>query len=340
MTAVTSFARELSRFLGTYMPSERGASSHTIASYRDAFSLFLRYMRDEVGMVAEDVELDDMSADVVTGFLGWVEEVRGCSASTRNVRLAAIRSFAGFLQYEQPQMMEQWQRILSIRAKKVPGPSVSYAKTDGIRLILAQPDVTTRSGRRDLAMLAVMYDVGARVSEVCSLTPRSVRLDNPPTLTVVGKGRKARVVPLSSDCARMLGTYMDETGLHDPARNGAPLFSNRGGGRLTRAGVSYILGKHVRAARSVDPAAVPEGFSCHSMRHSRAMGLLEADVNLVYIRDMLGHSSVQTTEIYARADGRRKREAIESAYRRVSNGLEPIWLENGDLLKWLESLGR
>lgn len=338
--AVTDFARELSRFLGVYMPAQRGSSANTVASYRDAFALLLTYMRDELGVPAESVTLSDLDADVVGGFLDWLEEARRCSAATRNVRLAALKSFATFLQYEQPQMMEQWQRVLSIKAKRTPKPAVCYAKTDGIRLLLAQPDTSTCAGRRDLALLALMYDAAARVSEICSLTPKSVRLDSPPTLTIVGKGGKVRVVPLSSDDASILTTYMEESGLLLPENNCRPLFSNRSGDRLTRAGVGYILGKYVDAARMVDPNAIPEGFSCHSMRHSRAMNLLEADVNLVYIRDLLGHSSVTTTEIYARTDGRKRREAIERASEAVSNGIEPVWLENGDLLKWLESLGR
>ncbi len=338
--AVTDFARELSRFLGVYMPSQRGSSANTIASYRDAFALLLTYMRDELGVPAESVALSDLDADVVIGFLDWLEEARCCSAATRNVRLAALKSFAAFLQYEQPQMMEQWQRVLSIKAKKTPKPAVCYAKTDGMRLLLAQPDASTCAGRRDLALLALMYDAAARVSEICDLTPKSVRLDSPPTLTIVGKGGKVRVVPLSTDDASILATYMEENGLFLPENNCRPLFSNRSGGRLTRAGVGYILSKYVAAAREIDPDAIPEGFSCHSMRHSRAMSLLEADVNLVYIRDLLGHSSVTTTEIYARTDSRKRREAIERASKAVSNGIEPVWLENGDLLKWLESLGR
>ena len=338
--ATTAFARELSRFLGVYMPSGRGASTHTIASYRDTFSLLLRYLRDERGTDAESVELGHLSAENVAGFLEWVEEARGCSPSTRNVRLAAVKSFARFLQYEQPQMMEQWQRLLAMRAKRTPAPAVTYAKTDGIRLLLAQPDTSSPHGRRDLAMLALMYDTGARVSEVCNLTPKSVRLDEPATATIVGKGGKARVVPLSPDEAAILETYMSENGLMDPASNARPLFANRSGGKLTSAGVRYILKKYAAMAREADPTAIPERFTCHSVRHSRAMGLLEADVNLVYIRDLLGHSTVQTTEVYARADGKRKREALERAHAKVSNGLEPIWIENGDLLKWLESLGR
>lgn len=338
--AVTDFARELSRFLGIYMPSQRGASPNAIASYRDAFALFLNYLRSELGMPAESVSLEDVDADIVTGYLDWLERRRGCSAASRNVRLAALKSFASYLQYEQPQMMERWQRMLSIRAKKAKKSAVCYAKTEGIRLLLAQPDTAIRSGRRDLALLALMYDAAARVSETCDLTPKSVRLDKPPTLTIVGKGGKARIVPLSPDNASILETYMEENGLLLPESNDEPLFQNRSGEKITRAGIGYILAKHVAAAREVDGSLIPEGFSCHSMRHSRAMNLLEANVNLVYIRDLLGHSSVTTTEIYARTDGRKKREAIEKASKVVSNGLEPIWLENGNLLKWLESLGK
>jgi site-specific recombinase XerD len=330
----------ITAFLGSYLPGEKGTSPHTLASYRDTFSLMLRFCNSERGISAERFVLSDFTAELIVDFLAWLEDTRNSSSATKNVRLAAIRSFAAYLQYIEPIRLAELQKILSIPVKRTAKPHISYAKTDGIRLLLAMPDTSTASGRRDLALLSLMYDCAARVSEITHLTPSCIRLDNPPTVQITGKGGKARVVPLSEGEAQLLFQYMEENDLTAPFAMQYPLFSNRGGGQLTSAGVAYILKRYVTMARKVDPIAIPEGFSCHSMRHSRSMHLLESGVALVYIRDILGHTSVQTTEIYARADGRRKRDAIEAAYQSVLPGNDPVWLTNKGLLEWLRNFNR
>lgn len=337
---INDFSYRLSRFLGSYQPAERGASPHTISSYRDTFVLMLAFARDEMGICAEKLFLKDFDAGFVRDFLDWLEDNRGCTASTRNVRLAAIKSFARYLQYVEPAYMSQWQLILAIPAKKAAAHVPTYAKPDGIRLLLAQPDTSTARGRRDLALMTLMFACAARVSEVTRLTPASLRLDAPSTATIVGKGNKTRVSPLAPDEARILASYMEENGLLDSASMQRPLFFNRSGEKLTSAGVSYIVRKYAAMAHGIDPTAMPENFTCHSIRHSKAMALLEADVNIVYIRDLLGHSSVKTTEIYARVDGRRKREAIAAAYGSVLPTEDPVWTVDKGLLAWLKNFNK
>jgi integrase/recombinase XerD len=332
----TDFAYYLSAFFTKYLPHECGSSPNTVSSYRDTFLLLLGYLRDEKGVRIERLQLQDFHKDLIRDFLDWIETGRHCSAATRNVRLTAIHSFFRYLQFEYPDFLLEWQKILDIPKKKTERGTLTYMTLEGIKLLLQMPDRRTKSGRRDVALLSLMYDTGARVQEIADLTPSMVRLSAPSTIKLLGKGKKARIVPLMEKQADILSRYMIENRLNSPNANQYPLFSGRRGGeKLTRAGISYILGKYVAMARALDASLVPPKFSPHCLRHSKAMHLLQSGVNLVYIRDLLGHASVQTTEIYAKADSRKKREAIEQAYTDVSPEIKPQWEGNHDLMEWL-----
>ncbi len=336
----TDFSKDLTAFLTRYLPGERGASPHTIASYRDTFVLFLVFAKERKGVAAERLTLAQITKDLVVEFLGWLQTERHSSAPTRNVRLAALHSFVRYLQYQHPEHLAEWQRILGIPVKRTEKPVISYLSVEGIRLLLQGPDVFTRSGRRDLALLSLMYDSGARVQEMIDLTPSMIRLDPPSTVKLIGKGHKARIVPLLEQEVTFLRRYMTEQQLLEPYATRYPLFSNSRHEKLTRAGVNYILTKYANQARLKESSLIPTKLSCHGLRHSKAMHLLQSGVNLVYIRDILGHSSVQVTEIYARADSRQKREAIEQAYAEVSPQGVPPWEVNKDLLSWLKSFNK
>jgi len=336
----TDFSKSLTDFLTSYLPGERGASKNTVASYKDTFILFLIFLKEQRGVLAERLTLSQITKEIVVEFLGWLEKERRCCAATRNVRLAALHSFFKYLQYQNPENLMEWQRILSIPVKKTEKPTINYLSIEGIRLLLECPDQSTKNGRRDLALLSLMYDSGARAQEIIDLTPSMVRLDLPCTVKLIGKGNKARIIPLLEQQVKFLRIYMAEQKLLEPYANMYPLFSNSRKEKLTRAGINYILAKYAEQARMKEPSLVPEKLSCHCLRHSKAMHLLQSGVNLVYIRDILGHTSVQVTEIYARTDSRQKREAIERAYSDVSPKEAPSWLTNGDLLNWLKSFNR
>lgn len=336
----TDFSKSLTNFLSSYLPGEKGISKNTIASYRDTFILFLTFMKEEKGIPADTLTLKQIDKENVVDFLDWIEEKRMCCAATRNVRLAALHSFFNYLQYQSPESLLEWQRVLSIPVKKTEKASISYLSLEGIRLLLEQPDRSTRKGRRDLALLSLMYDSGARVQEVIELTPSMVRLETPCTVKLIGKGNKSRIVPLLDVQVRFLKVYMAENMLLEPYSNMYPLFSNSRKEKLTRAGMNYILTKYVQRARKENPCLIPIRLSCHCLRHSKAMHLLQSGVNLIYIRDILGHTSVQVTEIYAKADSRQKREAIEKAYTDVSPKEIPSWQANDNLLEWLKSFSR
>jgi len=331
----TDFAYYLSAFFTKYLPGECGSSANTVRSYRDTFLLLFGYLRDEKGLRIERLELRDFQKDLIRDFLDWIERGRHCSVATRNVRLTGIHSFFHYLQFEYPDFLFEWQKILDIPVKKTERGTLSYMGLEGIKLLLQMPDRRTKAGRRDAALLSLMYDTGARVQEIADLVPSMVRLSAPSTIKLVGKGRKARIVPLMEKQVDLLSWYMIENRLDRPQANQCPLFPGKRGEKLTRAGISYILGKYVEMARAQDTSLVPPRFSPHCLRHSKAMHLLQSGVNLVYIRDLLGHVSVQTTEIYARTDSLKKREAIEQAYTDVNPEAKSQWEGNPDLLEWL-----
>ncbi len=333
----TDFARSLTGFLSRYLPGERGLSTHTVESYKFAFMLFILFMEQRKHVPVRKLELKDMTKDVVSDFLDWLQTDRNCSPATRNVRLAAIHSFVHFLQYRYPEQMEEWHKILSIKVKKSGKKVINYLSVDGIRLILEQPDTSTVRGRRDLAMLALMYDCGARVQEIIDMKPYSIRLQKPCTVKITGKGNKTRIVPLMEEEIVHIHGYMKENNLLEAHSGMAPLFFNNRKEKLTRAGLNSILKRYADKARDINPGLIPPRLSCHSLRHSKAMHLLQAGVNLVYIRDFLGHESVLTTEIYARVDSKQKREAIEKAYVEIVKKETPAWVENENLLEWLKS---
>lgn len=337
------FAKHLTRFFTEYLSGERGASHNTIRSYGNTFTSFLDFM-DEVNRVkADKLSIADFTRKNILSFLQWLQEKKQYSISTRNQRLSAIHSFCKYLQYEDVIHMEQWQNILSIKFKRIEKQSVNYLGIDGIKLLLSQIPTETKEGRRDLAIIALLYDSGARVQELIDLTPLDVHLTRPYYITLFGKGRKKRLVPLQDQQVALLKDYMEENGLLKPSYNQRPLFSNNRGGKLSNAGITFILMRYVRNGHIVNPDLIPERISPHCLRHSKAMHLLQAGVNLVYIRDILGHVSMQTTEIYARADSKQKREALESAYIDVIPQVEESmrsWEKDSKLKSWLKSLGK
>lgn len=333
------FPRYLDQFLNYHLTVIHNCSHHTFASYCDTFTQLLEFMRDQEGITAEKLQLVDFNKATIERFLSHIEEKRRCKTSTRNVRLAALHSFFRYLQYDHPEFLRQWAAILAIPYKKTAGRVVSFLNVDGMKLLLSLPDQQTTIGRRDLALLSLMYATGCRVQELCDLTPSSLRFSNPPLITIIGKGRKPRMVPLRDDQLLIMKQYMQEHELFDLSNNASPLFPNRQQQRLTRQAVSKILEKYIIQARNISPDLIPEKFSCHCIRHSLAIHLLQAGVNLIYIRDILGHASIKTTEIYARVLSKQKFEALEKAYPHLAQGqqLEPFWKKDKGVLAWLNS---
>ena len=336
----TDFAYCLTSYLSKYLPSQLGASGNTVQSYRDIFSILIKYCASQKNIPAEKLSLIQLDKKLIEDFLNWIETERKCSVSTRNQRLAAIHAFFKYLQLEHPHALYQYQQILSIPMKKAQKKSINYLSLDAIKNLLDMPDKTTKNGRRDIVLLSLIYDSGARVQEIADVRVADVRFHSPATVKLTGKGNKTRIVPLLEPMAKLTEQYLKENKLNLPQCNEYPLFSNSQGKKLSRSGISYIFKKYYFQAKKIFPTYFPDTISPHVMRHSKAMHLLQSKVELIYIRDLLGHVSVQTTEIYAKADGHMKRKALESANAGIVSGELPEWQQNADLLEWLQNLGK
>jgi integrase/recombinase XerD len=332
----TDFAVFLRRFLTTHLAGMRGCSPNTVASYRDTFKLLIAYLRDERSIRPEKLTLDRIDAAAITGFLEWLEASRHNSASTRNQRLAAISSFCTWMQTEDPARMACYQDILAIPTKKQAHPGVNHLTVEQTRLLLAQPDRSTRRGRRDATLLATLYDTAARVQELADLTVRDIRLEHPAMAALTGKGRKTRHVPLLGNTTAILAAYLAEHRLDRPGHDDHPVFFNQHRSKLSRGGIAWIIGKYL--ARTDNPQLADADVSPHTLRHSKAMHLYEAGIPLPYIRDILGHIDLSTTEIYARASTEAKRKALEAAYTDTTSDDLSEWNQDPGLLDWLTNL--
>ena len=335
----TKFAFYLNKYFTVYLPNTRGCTPSTIDSYRYAFILFLSFMHDKK-TPADEIEVSDLTYKLVLEFLAWLQEKRGNSIATRNQRQAAINSFIRYLMYEFPDYLAEFQLILKIPVKKAPQKEISYLKTDGVKLLIGQIYTLENAGLRDLAMLTLLYTTAIRVSELISIKVKDVSLSAPPTLLAHGKGQKSRYVPLIKEAVVILQRYIGRLGLDNDKSLNEWLFKSHLREKFTRQGVNYIVKKYVAKARAVDTVLVPDDFSPHKMRHSSAMGLVDSGVDLIYIRDLLGHVSVKTTEVYAKADVARKREAIEAASKEIVPEEVPEWESNVRLKDWLKNFNR
>jgi|SRR3989304_2128047 len=333
----TNFAKHLTEFLSVYLPIQKNVSKNTICSYRDTFKLLINYSKDIKNISAERIALDLLSKEWIVDFLGWLEAHRKCSISTRNQRLAAIHSFFRYVQAEEPDGIFHFQKIVSIPIKKSQKTIVEHLAPEAVKILLEQPDKHTAKGRRDLTLISVLYDTGARVQELIDIKIRDVILQEPAVIALTGKGNKTRRVPVMKNTASLLQSYILENGLDKIWKNENQLFANSQHHKLTRKGIAYIIEKYVVSARKIS-TLVPEKVNVHMLRHSKAMHLLQAGVNLIYIRDFLGHVDLKTTEIYAKADTETKRKAIENVYPDLIDSNLPDWNKDQALLSWLSEI--
>lgn len=321
-------------FFSDHLRRVRGASEHTVRAYRDALRMFFVFLADRIGRPVADLRLDDVRADAVLAFLHHLESKRSNGAVTRNCRLAAIRSFAEHLLRHDLTRAEQYGRILAIPTKRAVIRIVSYLEPEDVRAVIASVDGTTAAGRRDRALLLVLYNTGARVSEALAVCPRDLQLVRPRQVRLHGKGGKDRICPLWAETAAALRDLpMDPT-------SESPIFRNARSAPLTRDGAAYILEKHVARAALARPVLRRHRVTPHVLRHSCAVALLQAGVDVSVIRDYLGHASVATTSRYITTNLEMKRDVLRAFWARA--GLDhrsaARWRPSPKLLGFLASL--
>ncbi len=306
-----AFPALLQEFFQQRLIAQRGASTQTIASYRDTFELLLRYTEQSTGRSPTTLALDDLDAPRVLAFLDHLETERGNSPRTRNLRLTAIRSFMRYASLRDPTALAVAQRVLAIPTKRFDRPVLGFLSREEVEALLAAPDRTTWSGQRDAVLLATLYNTGARVSELTRLRVADVLLDRASALRLHGKGRKERVVPLWKTTAAHLRAWL----LRINRSPDAPLFPNRSGARLSRSGVEYRLEAALTTATQHCPSLAGRRISPHTLRHTTAMHLLQSGVDITVIALWLGHEDPATTHLYIEADLAMK----EAALRRVAD---------------------
>jgi len=328
------FALFVSRFFTDYLVGERNLSPNTISSYRDTIVQLIDFLVKDKEVRLEKISMNLISKEIVEEFLDIIENDRNCSISTRNQRLCALHTFFRYVGMSEPEYMFEAQRILSIQKKKDSQTEIHFLTTEKTKELLSAPDTSTKRGRRDQALLCLLYDSGARVQELADLCIQDIRFEKPSHVKLKGKGRKTRTVPLMSETAAILKAYTDENNLDSSKLNEQPLFFNSQGKKLTRQGITYILQKYTNNISA-------DNISPHSLRHSKAIHMTEADINPIFIRDFLGHTDLKTTQIYSKTSVEMKRKALEQL------NVHPIpdatkqkadWTEDQDLMAWLKSL--
>jgi site-specific recombinase XerD len=303
---MTALAGHLSTFLREHLPKDRAASTHTCETYAYSFMLLLRFAAERLRVNPSEIDLTQIDARLVLEFLTHIEKERGNTARTRNARLAAIKSFFRYLEYREPRCIDQARQIHGIPIKKTTEGLVAYLNREEIQALLDAPDASTAFGLRDRAMLHVAYACGLRVAELVSLRLDQYDTRTPPSIRVMGKGRRERVLPLWKETTTALNAWLKVR-----QANGAPeLFHNAGERAMTRAGFEYILDKHVSTAKKKQPSIAKKRVTPHVLRHSCAMHILQATGDIRKVSLWLGHASIQSTEIYLRADPSEKLDAL------------------------------
>ena len=326
----------LHSFFVDYLPRQRALSPHTLCSYRDSIKLLLQFFVESNGDITK-LTVEQLTVAHVTAFLQHLETARHNCTGTRNVRLSAIHSFFRYLGGECPELLAQAQRILSVPFKRTSTREIQHLDLDEILAVLGAVDPRTSSSRRDLALLSLMFNTGARVSEIVALQTDDLQMASAPSIVLHGKGRKERICPLWPETVHLLEKMLEERGVK-PSESAA-LFLNHRGLDLTRFGVRLIFRKYVRKAAKSNPTLKNKRLHPHSARHSTAVHLLRSGVDLSTIAHWLGHASVNTTNKYLSVDLEAKREATTKAKPQIIGGLHSAkWRRDTDLIAWLETL--
>ena len=335
----TVFAKALSRYFFEYLPAERGLSEETIQSYRDVMSLLLDFCEQKHGIRRDRLEISDFTRELIESFLRWLEQERGNCVSTRNQRRAVINAFFKFLQYEDPGYVLLCQQIREIPSKKCEQRVVPHLSREAVQVVFEQPNLRTREGRRDFAFLSLVYESAARASEIAGVRVGDLRFEKKGAVVHLrGKGKKFRDIPLLSEPAKILKNYLTEESRYRRCDSADPLFCNRSKEPLTRGGVYYIVQKYVTLAQQKAPDLFPVQVHPHVFRHSRAVHWLEAGVDLQYIKDLLGHSDIKTTEVYARLNIKMKQKLLEEVHPQQLASDQPSWTDDENLMEWLSHL--
>ncbi len=333
---IPTLANFIKRFFSYYLPVQKGLAVNTIMAYRDAIKLLLGYASDMLKKKIEQLEVEDINESLVLGFLDHVETRRGCSPRTRNARLAAIRALFGFMAREEPTLLLHAQTLRAIPLKRTEHKSVDYLEEKEMQALLNPVDLTSRTGVRDKTLLLLLYNTGARVSEIVELKVADLRLDGTAQAKLLGKGKKYRSCPLWPETLQALRDYLKQRTAKDPTAQ--QIFLNANGSPVTRFGVRYIIGKYAAKAKSQCPSIATKAVNPHTLRHTTAMHLLRAGNDINMVSYWLGHADINTTHIYVEIDMEMKRRMLQKAEAPAVK--KPLPWQKPDILQWLSALAK
>jgi site-specific recombinase XerD len=332
MKPTITFPGLLTRFFSERLIQQRHVSPHTLRSYRDTFRLLFQFAKVQLGKEPSHLSWDDLDAQLIHRFLDALQTQRGSCARSRNLRLTAIRSFFTYAAFELPERADPIQRVLAIPGQRYSQKHVHYLCRQEVDALLAAPDPNTWSGRRDHAWLLLAVQTGVRLSELTGLKREDIHLGSGAYIHVLGKGRKERCIPLTKQVTGVLHAWLQEPALGEEQI----LFPNRRGGRLSNDGIQYLLAKHLSSAKEVCPSLHSKRVTPHVLRHTAAMELLQAGVDITVIALWLGHESVETTRIYLEADLAMKQKVLDKAT--PHEGCPGVYKPDDSLLAFLKSL--
>lgn len=304
---MTALAPTLEAFFATRLVAQRAVSPHTINAYRDTWRLLLRYASQQTATTPSKLDIGQLDAPLISRFLDHLETERGCSARTRNARLAAIRSMFKYAALEHPEHAASIERVLAIGPKRHQRTLVTFLEEHELDALIAAPDLDTWIGRRDRAIIILAAQTGLRVSELTALRHRDLHLGRGAHVECSGKRRKQRITPLAASTVAVLREWTNEQAgqPHDP------LFPTRTGTPMSRDGLAWMLAKHADTAREHCPSLRGKRVTPHVLRHAAAMRLLHAGVDVSVIALWLGHEQIDTTQIYLTADLALKQQALD-----------------------------
>ncbi len=303
---MSAVAPTLEAFFTERLMNQRQSSAHTVSAYRDTFRLLLCFVQQRSNKAPSALDFEDLNAPCVGAFLDYLEHERGNSVRTRNARLAAIHSMFRFAALSHPEHAALIQRVLAIPTKRGTRTDVSFLDRSEIDALLAAPDRIRWIGRRDYTLLVIAVQTGLRVSELTGLCCGDVNLDRGAHVRCLGKGRKERCTPLTTNTVAVIRAWLHERG-GEPRD---PLFPTSRGRPLSRDAVALLVTKYANVAREQCPTLENKSISPHVLRHSAAMALLHAGVDITVISLWLGHESIETSQIYIHADLSIKERAL------------------------------
>jgi len=329
-------ANFIKRFFSHYLPVQKGLAANTMLAYRDAIKLLLCYSADTLKKNVEQLSVQDIDESLVLGFLDHLENTRVCSPRTRNARLAAIRALFGFMAREEPSLLLLAQTIRTIPLKRTEHKTVDYLEDKEMQALLDALDLHSRTGVRDKALLLLLYNTGARVSEIVQLKVADLRLDDAAQVKLLGKGKKYRSCPLWPETLQALHDYLKQHTPKDPAAQ--QLFLNANSSPVTRFGVRHIIGKYAAKAKSQCPSLAAKAVTPHTLRHTTAMHLLRAGNDITMVSYWLGHADINTTHIYVEIDMEMKRRMLQKTEAPAVK--KPLPWQKPDILQWLSALAK